>query len=221
MNTYKGRKQAALAKIRLLEGEQVTIGRGKGRVREEVTWTVILESSPDDDDVSSGMDDCHLGLREIDSILRKAGFDIMLAFIFVYITFCDFQQKLDKMNAAIEADNSSNSSSKKVSLFSAEEFFKGFGVMIAAAGYNCRGIDLWQKEPSADCQFSSFDTTTWPSIIPAPNFERYMSSNRFKQWRKFIPYISTKMLHYNMMANKMSGGDLPLLLTNLMNTDNK
>ncbi len=59
--------------------------------------------------------------------------------------------------------------------------------MIAAAGYNVKGIELWNKEPNAGCEAVSSDIASWPSIIPAPNFERYMSSNRFKQWRKYIP----------------------------------
>jgi hypothetical protein len=71
-------------------------------------------------------------------------------------------------------------------LFSPDEFCKALGILIAAAGYNCKGVELWQKE-SGDA-FSG-DVSEWPSVIPPPNFDRFMSANRFKQWRKFIPSI--------------------------------
>jgi len=47
INTYAGRKQQAVSKVKAMEGEEVTVGRGKGRAHEEVTWTVIPESHPD------------------------------------------------------------------------------------------------------------------------------------------------------------------------------
>jgi hypothetical protein len=193
INTYEGRKQQAISKIKAMEGKEVTVGRGKGRAREEVTWTVIPESHPDgydlQDDSSPSIVSRRLGLREIDAIMRKAGFDVLLAFIFIFISFKDWEEKLDKMNEAVQLENEKVAGGKKVPLFSAEEFLKGFGILIAAAGYNCKGAELWSKEPEGDIWFGN-DVSTWPNIIPAPNFSRFMSLNRFNQWRKFITFIN-------------------------------
>jgi hypothetical protein len=71
-------------------------------------------------------------------------------------------------------------------LFSPNDFCKALGIFIAAAGYNCKGVKLWQKE-SGDA-FSG-DVFEWPSVTPPPNFDRFVSANRFKQWQKFIPLV--------------------------------
>jgi len=141
------------------------------------------------DDSSPSIVSSRLGLREIDAIMRKAGFDVLLAFIFIFISFKDWEEKLDKMNEAVQLENEKVAGGKKVPLFSAEEFLKGFGILIAAAGYNCKGAELWSKEPEGDIWFGN-DVSTWPNIIPAPNFSRFMSLNRFNQWRKFITFIN-------------------------------
>jgi len=192
INTYEGRKQQAVSKIKAMEGEEVTIGRGKGRAREEVTWTVIPESHPEgcdlQDDSSPSIVSSRLGLREIDAILRKAGYDILLAFIFIFISFKDWEEKLEKLNEAVRLANEKAGPGKKVPLFSAEELLKGFGILIAAAGYNCKGAELWNREPEGDIWFGN-DVSTWPNIIPAPNFSQFMSLNRFNQWRRFITSI--------------------------------
>ena len=74
INTYEGRKQQAVSKIKGMEAQEVTIGKGKGRAREEVTWTVIPESHPDghdfQDDSSPSIVSGRLGLRDIDAHMR-------------------------------------------------------------------------------------------------------------------------------------------------------
>jgi hypothetical protein len=59
--------------------------------------------------------------------------------------------------------------------------------MIAAAGFNCRGCEPWAKPPKQDPLDA--DPKTWGSIIPSPNFGRYMGENRFKEYQKLIPKI--------------------------------
>jgi len=112
INTYEGRKQQAISKVKAMEGEEVTVGRGKGRAREEVTWTVIPESHPEgcdlQDDSSPSIVSSRLGLREIDAILRKAGYDILLAFIFIFISFKDWEEKLEKLNEAVSSESQSS-----------------------------------------------------------------------------------------------------------------
>jgi hypothetical protein len=75
----------------------------------------------------------------------------------------------------------------KVRKFTEKEFLIGLGIMIAAAGFNCRGCELWAK-PSEENPFDS-DPKSWSSIIPSPDFGKYMGENRFKEYRKVIPKI--------------------------------
>ena len=120
INTYEGRKQQAISKIQAMEGQKVTIGRGKGGAREEVTWIVIPESHPDgcnlQDDSSPSIVSSHLGLREIDATLRKAGFDSLLAFLFSF-SFKDWEEILEKLNEAVTNANEKAGPSKKIAFF--------------------------------------------------------------------------------------------------------
>jgi hypothetical protein len=118
--------------------------------------------------------------------MQTASSDIRVAYIYFHISFADWREKLQRLNAAIEAENAKPRSGKKIPLFTPDEFCKAPGILIAAAGYNCKGVELWRK---ASGDAFSGDVSEWPSIIPPPNFDRFMSSNRFKQWQKFIPII--------------------------------
>jgi hypothetical protein len=179
--SYKGRKEAVLRQIAALAGEQVTVKKGRN---EEVVWTIIPESHPEDVCSDAVNDSCRL--KNINSIMQKASSVILLAYIFFHISFADWQEKLQRLNAAMEAENAKPRSGKKIPLFTPDEFCKALGILIAAAGYNCKGVELWRKV-SGEC-FSS-DVSEWPSVIPPPNFDCLMSSNHFKQWQKFIPII--------------------------------
>jgi hypothetical protein len=105
-----------------------------------------------------------MGLKNIDSIMQKAGCDIILAYIFLHILFIDWKEKFQRLNAAVEAENSKAKSGKKIPLFPPDEFCKALGILIAAAGYNCKGVELWQKE-SGDA-FSG-DVSEWPRPLVA------------------------------------------------------
>jgi len=71
--------------------------------------------------------------------------------------------------------------------FSEKEFLIGLGIMVAAAGFNWRGCELWAKASKQDPMDS--DPKTWGNIIPSPDFGRYMGGNRFKEYRKVIAAI--------------------------------
>jgi hypothetical protein len=75
----------------------------------------------------------------------------------------------------------------KVRHFNEKEFLIWLGIMIAAAGFNCRGCELWAKASKHDPLDA--DPKTWGSIIPSPDFGRYMGENRFKEYRKLIATI--------------------------------
>jgi hypothetical protein len=61
------------------------------------------------------------------------------------------------------------------------------GVTIAAAGFNCRGCELWKKD-NQDAAATA-DPRTWQTIVKSPDFSVYISENRFKEYRKVIAKI--------------------------------
>ena len=61
------------------------------------------------------------------------------------------------------------------------------GIIIAAAGYNCRGCELWASD-DPDIPVCE-DVKSWRSIIQSPNFGKFMGENRFKEYHKLIPSI--------------------------------
>ena len=91
-----------------------------------------------------------------------------------------------KLNEAVTELNTKERGAK-VRHFTKKEFLVGLGIMIAVAGFNCRGCELWAKAPKQDPLDA--DPKTWGSIIPSPDFGRYMGENRFKEYRKLIPKI--------------------------------
>ena len=72
----------------------------------------------------------------------------------------------------------------RVRHFSEREFFIGIGIMIAAAGFNCRGCELWTTRNQISECFS--DPKTWMTINESPNFGKYMGENWFKEYRKLV-----------------------------------
>jgi hypothetical protein len=73
---------------------------------QEVIWTVVPESHPGDERSNDVITD-GMGLKILTSC------KIVLANIFLHIAFIDWQDKLQRINAAIEAENSKPRSGKK------------------------------------------------------------------------------------------------------------
>jgi hypothetical protein len=75
----------------------------------------------------------------------------------------------------------------KVQAFKEKEFLVAMGIIIATAGYNCRGCELWAADdPDIPvCQ----DINSWCSIIQLLTFGKYMGENRFKEYHKLNPSI--------------------------------
>jgi hypothetical protein len=96
---------------------------------------------------------------------------------------------LNKLNTAVDEWNDKERGAR-VRHFSEREFFIGIGIMIAAAGFNCRGCELWATRNEISECFS--DPKTWMTINESPNFGRYMGENRFKEYRKLIAKIWEK-----------------------------
>jgi len=75
----------------------------------------------------------------------------------------------------------------KVRPFTEKEFLVAMGILIAAAGYDWRGCELWASD-DPDIPVCE-DVKSWRSIIQSPNFGKFMGENRFKEYRKLIPSI--------------------------------
>ena len=131
---------------------------------EALTWMVVPASHPD---VELEEDADDLGLKTIRDV-KKAGYDILLANLFLHVTFKDWKAKLEVLNDAVEDHNAFNHGAMKVRPFMESKFLIGLGVVIAAAGYNCKGSELWKKEVTAATP--TLDVTTWQSIIQNPDF---------------------------------------------------
>ena len=162
---YEGWKAAAGARVAFQEGEEVTITRGQ---REAVTWMVVPASHPD---VEEEKDADGLGLKAIRDV-KIAGYDILLAHHFLHIMFKDWKAKLEVLNDAVEGHDVFDHGAMKVRPFTESEFLIGLGVVIVAAGYNCKGGELWKKEVITATP--TLDITSWQSIIQNPDFGQYM-----------------------------------------------
>jgi len=88
---------------------------------------------------------------------------------------------VNKMNIAVIA------SKAKCKKFSNEEFLIGLEIIIGAAEFSQKGVDLFSvKNIGYD---DDNDLNQWPSISPSPQFEQYMAFSRFKDFRRFLPRI--------------------------------
>ena len=111
---------------------------------------------------------------------------VFTASLFCFSFTQSWKAKLEKLNEAVTELNTKERGAK-VRHFSEKEFLIGLGIMIAAAGFNCRGCELWAK--ASEQEPYDADPKTWGSIIPSPDFGRYMGENQFKEYRKVIATI--------------------------------
>ena len=103
----------------------------------------------------------------------------VLVHLFLQLTFIDWKEKVTKMNTAVAAEKC------KCRKFSAEEFLIGLALIIGAAEFSQKGVDLFGLRDQVDLD----DDELWHSISPSPHFEQYMPYSRFKDFRRFLPAI--------------------------------
>ena len=172
---YHERKRQALEKIRGLLGEQVTIRQGNN----SIVWTVIADYDNGDNLVEVNGPS---GLKNIDEI-RAQPSSIRLCKIFFSLIFGDtFKSKLQKMNNYLKEQRNS-----KCKVFSETEFLTGIGLIIGAAEFSQQGKDLFYR--SDEKKMEEDDDDQFSSMVPHPNFQRFMSYTRFKDFRRFLPMI--------------------------------
>ncbi len=99
--------------------------------------------------------------------------------LFLHLLAPRWQDKLGKMNCAVEQHNSSERGTK-IHPFSESEFLVDIGLIVGAVQYGTKGSSLWlngKRSSEAD----------WCSILPHPNCDRFMLEYCFKQFRQFLP----------------------------------
>jgi hypothetical protein len=171
---YHSVKKATKERIAAIVGQEVIEGSQKNG---SMKWTVIGSHEPDK--IVEEFDcKATYGLKDFD--MSKFRQSEVLAYLLLSISFFDWKSKVEKMNVAIEKAKA------KCKKFSNEEFLTGLGLLIGAAEFSQKGVDLFNiKDDVQD------DDDIWQSIRPSPHFEQYMSFSRFKDFQRFLPDIYT------------------------------
>jgi len=131
VRTYAQRKKRAKEKIRQLLGQEVKIRQ----CNQTVTWKVIQESVAE-----LKVEDLNLGLKDLSVLELPKGEAI--GKIFLQLFSPRWQDKLDKMNAAIEKQHSTEKGNK-ARPFSEAEFLFELGLIVGAVEYGNKGSSLW------------------------------------------------------------------------------
>ncbi len=143
-----------------------------------MTWKVVESHSPPGEElitkssVSYGLKDFNIGNYKKSEVL---------AHMFLELMFLDWKDMVNKMNVAVAA------SKAKCKKFSNEEFLIGLGIIMGAAEFSQKGVDLFSVKNMDDDDDEELNQ--WPSISPSPQFEQYMVFSRFKDFRRFLPSI--------------------------------
>jgi hypothetical protein len=98
---------------------------------------------------------------------------------FLHLLAPRWQDKLGKMNCAVEQHNSSERGTK-IHPFSESEFLVDIGLIVGAVQYGTKGSSLWlngKRSSEAD----------WCSILPHLNCDCFMLEYCFKQFWQFLP----------------------------------
>jgi hypothetical protein len=102
----------------------------------------------------------------------------------------DWKNKLAKLNEAVRETNETERGSK-IRPFTEKKILIALGIIVASAGFNCRGCELWAKENNE--LPASADPKTWWSIIKSPDFGQYLGGKQVQG----VPKINT----YNLDGN--------------------
>jgi hypothetical protein len=167
---YTSIKKAVNEKIAALVDTEVIVGSKKHGT---MNWKVVGCHTPPNDKLISKASTT-FGLKNFPlSNYRKSK---VLVDFFLQISFLDWDKKVEKMNRAIA------SSKCKCKKFSFEEFLIGLGLLIEAAEFSQKWVDLFVGKKGEE---DEEDIDQWPSISPNPHFAQLMALNRFKYVRRF------------------------------------
>jgi hypothetical protein len=180
---YATVRSLAKEKLAALVGTIVTVGTARGG---SMSWKVVDSHLPPpektvDADFERGK---IYGLKNFDIGQHKKS--EVLVNISLSISFLDWKSKVDKMNEEII------STKMKVKRFTYEEFLIGLALLIGAAEFFQKGVQLFSishSSTASDDDDEGPGAEYWPSIYPSPHFEQYMSFSRFKDFRRLLPCI--------------------------------
>ncbi len=138
---YHSIKKAAKEKFAALAGHEMTVGTQKNG---SMKWKVIAIHDPMEENIVREFDPVqNYGLKDFNSYDYTKS-DVLVE-IFLRVTFLDWKEKMNKMNAAVVAEKC------KCKKFSEEEFLVGLALMIGAAEFSQKGVDLFgSKEMEED-----------------------------------------------------------------------
>jgi hypothetical protein len=74
-----------------------------------------------------------------------------------------------------------NPKSQQVRSFTKSEFLVCLGLLIGAPECRIKGISLWQNGKGED--------SAWLSIMPHPNFDRFIPEYHFQHFQEFSPFL--------------------------------
>ncbi len=174
---YHSIKKSAKEKIAGLAGHEVTVGtRSSGTM----TWKVVPTYEPPDESLLHDIKPKEeFGIKNFLSANYKRS--TVLAEIFLSLMFLDWKSKVAKMNDAVEKERC------KCRKFTPEEFLIGLALIIGAADFSQKGVDLFGSKDTGEDEEE--DDMLWNSISASPHFEQYMPFSRFKDFHRFFPSI--------------------------------
>ncbi len=100
--------------------------------------------------------------------------------MFLELSFLDWESIVDKMNLEVEA------SKARCKKFMKEEFLIGLGLLIGAAEFSQKGVDLFGGKKGEE---DDDEVDDWLSVSPSPAFEQFTAFSCFKVFRRFPPSI--------------------------------
>ncbi len=158
---YVSLKRLALEKVAALRGTIVMVGTARGG---GMSWKVIdSHLPPPEKTVDADFERAKMyGLKNFDIGQYKKS--EMLVHIFLSIAFLEWKTKADKMNEEIMSKRI------KVKRFSYEEFLIGLALLIGAAEFSQKGMQLFSFNHSSTASDDEDDgpgAEYWPSICQA------------------------------------------------------
>jgi hypothetical protein len=136
-------------------------------------WKVISSHEPSD--VIPEKELKEYGLKGFNC--NKFKISEILCLTFLRLLFKNWKQKVEMMNAAIEA------AEVKCRPFSEREFLIGLAILIGAAEFAKRGSDLFSVRDKDE----EDEGEIWASLCPESHFEKYMAFGQWKELSRFFP----------------------------------
>ena len=177
---YHSIKKAAKEKVAALAGHEVTVGTWKNG---SMKWKVIATHDPMDENIVREYDPVqNYGLKDFHCHDYKKS--EVLVEIFLRVTFLDWKEKVNKMNAAVAAEKC------KCKKFSEEEFLVGLGLLVGAAEFSQKGVDLFGSKNEEEEDEHVFLNSTWLSAGSKISGVFYLQYFLMRVRKKLIPGIS-------------------------------